>query len=141
MEAACERDRIHKARAKQYADKTRRAKPCDIQEGDTVLLRQQKKNKLSTTYDPRPYIVRQKKGPSPILQRANEPSIMRNASFVRKIPYDCAPQPVPDENDTDDEDIVLPAVPGRVPLLVQAPHARPGRQRRAPAHLRDFILT
>ena len=48
----------------------------NITEGDTVLLRQQK-NELSTTYDPRPYTMKQKKGLSLILQHANLAWAMR----------------------------------------------------------------
>lgn len=71
---------------KEYADKKRRAVPSDIKQGDQVLLKQQRKSKLSTAYDPKPYTVEGKKGTSLLLRRSNEPQIMRNSSAVRKVP-------------------------------------------------------
>ena len=43
-----------------YADKKVNTKPSPIQEGDTVLLCQEKKNKLSTPFEGIPYTVFQK---------------------------------------------------------------------------------
>ncbi|CAB4037087.1 Transposon Tf2-6 poly, partial [Paramuricea clavata] len=54
--AILERDRCQKAKMKKYADKKRRAAPSNIKRGDKVLLTQERKNKLSTKYDPDPYI-------------------------------------------------------------------------------------
>ena len=81
-----DRDRIRKQKMKEYADKKRRAVPSDIKQGDQVLLKQQRKSKLSTAYDPKPYTVEGKKGTSLLLRRSNEPQIMRNSSAVRKVP-------------------------------------------------------
>ena len=67
-----------------YTDVKRRAKTSNIKVGDTVLLRQHKKNKLSTAYDPRPYKVTGRRGPSLLLQRHNQSPIMRNASHVHR---------------------------------------------------------
>ena len=58
----------------------------DIKKGDTVLLRLPRQTKLSTTYDPKPYTVEEKKGPSVLLKRPPKPQIMRNESMIRKIP-------------------------------------------------------
>ena len=52
-----------------------------------MLLRQARQTKLSTcTYDPKPYAVAEKKGPSVLLKRPFKPQIMRNESMIRKIP-------------------------------------------------------
>lgn len=45
-----ERDARAKLRQKEYADRTRAAKFMDIEEGDQVLLKQTRENKLSPNY-------------------------------------------------------------------------------------------
>ena len=57
-----QKDALAKQKMKIYADKRANAKPSPIQEGDMVLLRQEKKNKLSTPFEGIPYTVSQKKG-------------------------------------------------------------------------------
>ena len=52
LESAREHDHAHKQRAKEYADKTQHASTSDIKEGDMVLLKERKKTKLSSAYDP-----------------------------------------------------------------------------------------
>ena len=71
---------------KKYADEKRRAALSNIKRGDKVLLKQERKNKLSTKYDPDPYIVVGTKGTSLLLKRRAEPEIMRNSSAVLKLP-------------------------------------------------------
>jgi hypothetical protein len=55
-------DREHKTKAKNYFDKRYKAKSSDIQQGDHVLLRQAKENKLSTKYKASPLLVIDRKG-------------------------------------------------------------------------------
>lgn len=81
-----DRDRSQKQKMKEYADRRRRAAPSNIKKGDQVLLKQRRKTKLSTTYDPIPYTVEGLKGTSLLLRRLNEPQIMRNSSAVCKVP-------------------------------------------------------
>ena len=52
-------DRNGKEKMKMNADKFNHAKEHTILVGDTVLVRQQKKNQLSTRFDPEPYQVTQ----------------------------------------------------------------------------------
>ena len=67
----------------------RRAAPSNIKRGDRVLVKQERKNKLSTRYDPDPYVVVGTKGTRLLLKTRAEPEIMRNSSAVRKLPrYD-----------------------------------------------------
>ncbi|CAB4025058.1 Transposon Ty3-I Gag-Pol poly, partial [Paramuricea clavata] len=74
-----QRDRCQKAKMKKYADEKRRAAPSNIKRGDKVLLKQERKNKLSTKNEPDPYIVVGTKGTSLLLKRRAEPEIMRNS--------------------------------------------------------------
>ena len=71
---------------KSYADERGHTSVSDIKEGDTVLLKQPRATKLSTTYNPKPYIVEKKKGSSLLLKRPDEPQITRNESMAHKIP-------------------------------------------------------
>lgn len=53
--------------------------------GDTVLVKQTKRNKFSTRYDPRPYVVTKIRG---TMVTASRPGhyITRNVSFYKRIP-------------------------------------------------------
>ena len=51
-----------KKRERWHADCQRNARESEIQEGDKVLLRQEKENKLSTPYKQSPFTVIQKNG-------------------------------------------------------------------------------
>ena len=57
-----ERDAEQKSKIKAYAYSKLGTKPSDIKPGDTVLVRQPKKNKLSTLFNPEPLVVKEKKG-------------------------------------------------------------------------------
>ena len=130
LEAARQHDHHYKRRTKEYADKSQHARPSSIKEGDSVLLKAEKKNKLSSAYDPQPYTVIKKKGPSVILKRGNEPCIMRNVSFVRKLA-------IPNNKEPDQKD-PTPETSGED--QAKSLKGRPLRERRPPKHLKDFIL-
>ena len=82
---ALARDLRHKAKMKQHSDERDRSTPSNVVEGDTVLLKLPKTNKMSTTFDPNPYRVVQRQGSSVYLKRGQEPTIMRNVSWTRKM--------------------------------------------------------
>ena len=79
-----ENDRNGKEKMKMNADKFNRAKEHIILVVDTVLVRQQKKKKLSTRFDPEPYQVTRVKG---TMVTATRPGhyVTRNISFFKKI--------------------------------------------------------
>ena len=56
------RDTAVEKKMKQHADVCTHAKPCKIQTGDTVLVRQDKHNKLSSPLQPNQYVVTRRKG-------------------------------------------------------------------------------
>ena len=117
-----ERDRRQKAKMKKYADEKRRAASSNIKRGDQVLLKQQRKNKLSTRYDPDPYTVVGTKGTSLLLKRRDEPEIMRNSAAVRKLPPD-------NENDTGGHPQEAGGEPDREPDQAVETTAEPRPQR------------
>jgi hypothetical protein len=80
------------------ADRLANAKEHTIKVGDTVLVRQRKKNKWSTRFDPKPYCVTQVKG---TMITATRPGhyITRNSSFYKKVPQ----QELQQRSETEDD--------------------------------------
>ena len=79
-----------------------------IQEGDKVLLRQEKENKLSTTYKQSPFTVVQKNGNS-VLVEADGVQYRRNVTQVnRHLERDNVPQA---SNSPDTTEAVTPRSP------------------------------
>ena len=55
-----------------YADSLRNAKPHHFRVGDPVLVKQKKSNKLSTPFDPKPYVITKVKGSMIITKRISD---------------------------------------------------------------------
>jgi transposase InsO family protein len=94
---ARKRDAHQKNKMKCYADEKRHAKTRTIMPGAMVLVRQEKKNKLSTPFSTKPYKVIQVKG-SMITVERNGHRITRNSSFFKPTQI-----PSPMENETPEE--------------------------------------
>ena len=99
------------ARSKAFQDSKRRTKPSSLGLGDTVLVRQQKRNKLTSYYNPDPFKIVAVKG-SMITAARNGQKIVRNSSFFKKIPA---------------EMVSVPSVPAPVRPSVSARLAVPPR--------------
>ena len=136
LQSAHLKDRQAKQRIKAYADKRNTASSSDIKPGDQVLQQQAKQNKLSTRYNPKPYTVLERKGPSLILQRGNGPVCMRNVSRVRKLHQTTAVQ----EEDDLDMDVNFPLNNEDSLQAVNHCVRKSVGVRRAPAHLNDCQL-
>ena len=67
-----QKEAFARQKMKMYADKKANAKPSPIREGDTVLLRQEKKNKLSTAFEGIPYTMFQRKGSMVTAERTTD---------------------------------------------------------------------
>ena len=119
-------DLRNKAKMKQYSDERNRCTPSAVTEGDMVLLKRPKTNKLSTSFDPNVYRVVKQQGTSVLLQRGKEPVIMRNVSWTRNIENSSAQQ---SKDDEDDEDGVSEQPRPQEPAI----NAQPLRARRLPA--------
>ncbi|KAK3731996.1 hypothetical protein QZH41_005497 [Actinostola sp. cb2023] len=85
LRAALQFDKERKQHMKEYADKKRGLTPSTIQEGDQVLLKLERDNKLTPAFDPDPYTVIERKGASVVLQREEGYTLMRNVSAVKKV--------------------------------------------------------
>jgi len=56
------RNAMQKQKMKIYADLKAHAQEREIKPGEVVLMRQTKQNKLSTPYNPKPFVLEEKKG-------------------------------------------------------------------------------
>ena len=93
-----------KAKSRAYADQRRNAEPSGILPGDQVFLKQEKKDKLTTAYNPIPYMVVGKKGNSTIIESSEGARYSRNTSHLKKV------QTPPSTNHEKDaaDDTILP---------------------------------
>ena len=73
-----------KDKMKKYADDKRNAKPSDLKIGDTVLVKQDKQNKLSTPFNPEPYKITARNG-TMITAKKDGHTITRNSSFFKQV--------------------------------------------------------
>ena len=81
---AAERVLKGKGKSKQYVDARRHTRKSTIKEGDTVLVKQKKKNKYTTTFRPQPYKVINVRYSGVTAQRGNH-VVTRNISHFKKF--------------------------------------------------------
>ena len=109
-----DRDAEVKAKTKSYADKAANAKPSDIAVGDQVLVRQERKDKFSTPFNPTPHRVVSRTGNSVIVEAPGGTQYSRNTSHVKRFMMD-DPVPTPETPSGNPDGIVVPtAVPSQV---------------------------
>lgn len=83
-----DQDKINKWKGKEKADIRRKSRESEIHETDWVLVRQEKKDKLSTPFHPVPMQVLKKTGNSVTVQTPSGKELTRNSTFMRKyVPY------------------------------------------------------
>lgn len=142
------KDEHSKFMAKSYADNKNQANHREINIGETVLVKQDfKQNKLSTTFQPKPYVVSAKMGNMLTATSKDGMKITRNKSRFKKVKGE-----VPDITNFSDAEIIEDEVTGpRIPTkptseaatqpeaVTQAEPRRSTRIRREPDHLRDFV--
>ena len=80
-----DRGQAMKFKRKQYVDTKRNTRTSDVQPDDIALLRQEKRNKLSTTFGTQLYKVRDKKGNQVIISdgKNSERVVHRNTTDVK----------------------------------------------------------
>ena len=85
---------------KEYADKRSHAKSTDPNISDKVLIKQPKKDKMSTytPFKPEPLEIKDKKG-NMITAQNEEHTVTRNASFFKKLPSNIPVLPVPSDDE------------------------------------------
>ena len=79
------RDAEQKLKTKLHADNKSRARESSLSPGMVVLMKQPKQNKLSTPFDPNPFVVREKK--ETMVTASNDfKTVTRNSSQFNVIP-------------------------------------------------------
>ncbi len=68
-----------------YADNRQNAKTSDIEVGDRVLVRQDKTDKITTTFHSTPHKVIHREGNSVIVQSPTGAIYTRNTTFIKKF--------------------------------------------------------
>ena len=144
---------------KANVDSKSNVRECIISIGDKVLIRQPKKNKLSTPFSPVRYTVIKRKGSMiTAASDATGKEVTRNSLFFKKVPAttedrkieddlidkvcDNSTQDLPDnsdpmsENEPNEDDYSSDDVENGND---QVPRRNPMRERRRPANLRDDI--
>ena len=79
-------DEVMKMKSKKYYDERKRTSHHTIEIGDLVLLKQEKKNKLSKKYECDPYEVVEVNGAAVTIQRG-EQIFVRNAAHLKLLPH------------------------------------------------------
>ena len=128
---------------KAYADAKRLTAPHDIHVGDTVLVKQPRKNKLTTAYDPQPYVIEDING-SMISASRESGKIVRNSSHFKRLdakpeeiwithedPVDIVPEVIPTQTVTPEATVQEQSVPQEVVT-------RSGRHSKKPQWLQDY---
>ena len=70
---------------KKCYDRNRRAKEADIRTGDSIICKQEKKNKLTPKFDPKHCTVVQRKYNMVTVKRDDGKTVIRNVSFFKKV--------------------------------------------------------
>lgn len=156
-----ERYAQRKLREKEYADSKRHATTSDITEGDQILLRQNRENKLSPTFKPEPYRVVEKNGNAVIIEDSAGQSKMRNAGHMKKfvdpgsetgareieLPATSVTTDTPKDGVISEQDPVggiqqkapTQSVPPPLSPAEKGPKSRPVRKRETPKWMKDFV--
>ena len=114
-----DRDAEVKAKTEAHADKFMNARPSDVQVGDQVLVRQEKKDKFSTPFNPSPFQVVSKTGNSVVVESQGGTQYSRNTSHVKKFVSETpmspskAPSAVPGESAVGDTSSVPTTIPSQ----------------------------
>ena len=82
-----EKDALQKQKMKKYAEDRRNIRECDIKVGDTVIVKQPKKEKLSTPFHPSP-LKAVEKFHSMITAENEERRVTRNSSHFKELSTD-----------------------------------------------------
>ena len=80
-----QRDAMQKQKIKISADQRENAQVRNITPGETIVMKQPKQNKLSTLYNPKPFVVEETKG-SIITVRNGSETVTRNSSNFKVVP-------------------------------------------------------
>ena len=139
-----DRDSEQKSKSKMYADTERGARYSEVLPGDRVLVQQERKDKLSTRFNPSPYTVVNKHGNSLIVQSQEGVQYSRNTSHVKKllrnnVTPSTQEETVAETHHKEEEPIQQQSV-AQEPNVAEpeVPLRRSQRHRAAPSYLNDY---
>ena len=123
------KDSREKRKMKDNFENKRSIKLSDIYVGDSVLVKQDKKDKLTTPFSPKPFTVERKKGTMITAKNKDSEQITRNASFFKKI----------ENRILEDEEVdkildTFVTTPGETQTVRKS-----NRIRRRPTYLNDYV--
>lgn len=154
IEGIKEKESEAKERGKQYSDTKRRAVERTIQPGDTVLVKNFNKSKLSPNFEPQHYQVLEKRGAEVTVKNMNSGKLYkRNSAHIITVPpVNIEPYNeehlqsdmgniIEDEVINDDRELTMEAQnPSTEEEIVEESASRPKRKKTVPGHLEDFVV-
>ncbi|CAL1586203.1 unnamed protein product [Knipowitschia caucasica] len=143
-------DAENKGKYAEYADQRRGAKPSPVQVGDEVLLKQDKVNKFTTTFNHTPHTVVSKNGNNVVVESPSGAQYSRNTTHVKVYtPAEQTTSPGESEAPKERETHAEPSVRSTPETLTQGsspsrplttPTERPRREIKQPERFTDFIM-
>ena len=149
-----DKDSEEKSRGKAYADAKRNACYSDVLPGDQVLVQEEKKTKLSTPFNPTPYLVVSKHGNSLVVQSQDGARYSRDTSHVKKLQHsetkeetqkppvetnEEAQKPPVEPKEQTQQDMEEQAEQETDSPIPSTPFRRSERQRVTPSYLKDYV--
>jgi hypothetical protein len=147
-EHARQNDEAAKTEMKKRADDRNRAQPHGLGEGDTVLLRNERKeNKLTPAYDPKPYTVIKVKG-NMVEATSERRGVTRNSSLFKKVDFEERQDEGGHVSEEEEEEVAsrkirndtLETLPDRENERKEGrpPERRSVREKKQPSYLTDY---
>ena len=150
-----DRDSEAKEKGKLYADEERCAPESDVKEGDTVLLRQERKHKLTPTFRLEPYRVLDKPGNSVVVESLDGVQYKRNSIHVKRSNApECEMSLTPpisnssterqaqaSVNESDEHSGETMLESAVEPDSIKDTACRPVRSRTLPTRFKDFVIS
>ncbi|CAL9684591.1 unnamed protein product [Knipowitschia caucasica] len=143
-------DAENKGKYAEYADQRRGAKPSPVQVGDEILLKQDKVNKFTTTFNHTPHTVVSKNGNNVVVESPSGAQYSRNTTHVKVYtPAEQTTSPGESEAPKERETHAEPSVRSTPETLTQGsspsrplttPTERPRREIKQPERFTDFIM-
>ena len=130
---ARDRDKMMKCAQKEYWDKRNHATESMIKEGEKVLVKQDKQNKMTPTFEPKLYDVISKTGNQVTVRDENDNVYKRNVTHVKKFNH-CENERT-DETDSKKDDTVRETGKGESTEREISERRYPAREHRAPVKL------
>ena len=144
-----DRDYESKSASKAYIDNRRGAQYSDVNVGDSVLVQQDKRDKLTTKFNPTPHVIVSKQGNSVITQSPDGAQYSRNTTHVRKYhtPDSFQHGEERDEMNNEmlqhnDDEVVKPGQPDNetVTSATEQLNLRPMRSHKLPQKYNDYVV-